>query len=305
MKIYVLAPRENWICDRIAQEWKDNNSDYNTENIQDADVIWLLAGWCWNHVPADLLRSKKVVLTVHHIVPEKFDDSKINEFRMRDQFVDAYHVPNEKTASIVTQLTEKPIYVCSYWYDSQLWSPIDKNEAQKSLGLPDNKFIIGSFQRDTEGGSLKPKLEKGPDLFCKFIEKISREKDVHVLLGGWRRGFVINELEKNHIPFTFFEQAPIEKLKIMYGACDLYVVASRYEGGPQAILEASAMKVPIVSTDVGIASKVLSPYCIIDIPAQVYIPGSYLIEKNYQNVQRYGIVSHKSNYLKIFESVLV
>ena len=304
MKIYVLAPRENWICDRIAQEWKDNNPEYNTEDIHGSDVIWLLAGWCWNHVPADLLRSKKVVLTVHHIVPEKFDESKITEFRMRDQFVDAYHVPNEKTAGIVDQLTDKPIYICSYWYEPKLWSPIDKNEAQKSLGLPVDKFIIGSFQRDTEGGSLKPKLEKGPDLFCEFVKKISREHDVHVLLGGWRRGFVINELENNSIPFSFFEQAPIEKLKTMYGACDLYVVASRYEGGPQAILEAAAMKVPIVSTDVGIASNVLSPYCIIDIPEQIYIPGSHLIEKNYQNVQRYNIDFHKRNYLKIFESVL-
>mgnify|MGYP001213725518 CR=1 FL=1 len=304
MKIYVLAPKENWICDRIAQEWKDNCSDYVTENIHDADIVWLLAGWCWNHVPIELLRTKKVILTVHHIVPEKFDETKINEFRIRDQIVDAYHVPNSKTASIVSQLTNKPIYICSYWYEPKLWSPISKNKSQKYLGLPSDKFIVGSFQRDTEGGSLKPKLEKGPDLFCDFVEKISKVRNVHVLLGGWRRGFVINRLEKNNIPFTFFEQAPIEKLKMMYGACDLYVVASRYEGGPQAILEAAAMKVPIVSTDVGIASSVLSPYCIIDIPEQVYVPSSDLVEKNYQNVQQYSIVLHKLHYLKIFESIL-
>ena len=46
MKVFVLAPHENWICDRIAAEWKKYCPDVTTENIQEADVVWLLAGWC-------------------------------------------------------------------------------------------------------------------------------------------------------------------------------------------------------------------------------------------------------------------
>lgn len=304
MKVFVLAPQENWICDRIAAEWKKYCSDITTDNIKEADVVWLLAGWCWNHVPMHILNDKKVILTVHHIVPDKFDNLKLREFQVRDQFVNAYHVPNVKTAEFVKQLTNKPIFISSYWYDPDCWSPLDKSECRNILNLPEEKFIVGSFQRDTEGGTKNPKLEKGPDLFCDYVEKLNKEKNIHVLLGGWRREYVIERLQKAGIPFSFFEKVPLEQLKIMYGACDLYVVASRFEGGPQAILEASAMKVPIISRDVGIANVILEPNCVIDIPNESFIPGEDSVEKNYQNVQDYSIVLYKSNYIQMFKRVL-
>ena len=39
---------------------------------------------------------------------------------------------------------------------------------------------------------------------------------------------------------------------------DLYIVSSRVEGGPRAILECSLAKIPIISTNVGIAKDILS-----------------------------------------------
>ena len=45
----------------------------------------------------------------------------------------------------------------------------------------------------------------------------------------------------------------------LYNILDLYIVSSRIEGGPQAIMEAAYTKTPIVSTDVGVASEILSP----------------------------------------------
>ena len=36
----------------------------------------------------------------------------------------------------------------------------------------------------------------------------------------------------------------------------MYIVSSRLEGGPQAILESALTKTPIISTDVGIASSI-------------------------------------------------
>ena len=305
MKIFTLPPRENWICDRIVSEWKKYCPGVWEDNPNNCDVIWLLAGWCWNHLPPSLLNEKKVLLTVHHIVPEKFDANKEREFLIRDQFVDAYHVPNEKTESFVRQLTQKPIFVIPYWFDPDVWKQVDRKNAREILSLPQNKFIIGSFQRDTEGGSKKPKLEKGPDLFCDHVERLSSEKEIHVLLGGWRRGYVIDRLESANIDYTFIEKAPLEQLSIMYNACDLYVVASRQEGGPQSILEASAMRVPIVSTDVGIANIVLDSECIFNPSENFDLPSKDAVEKNYQNVQKYSIVQHRAEYLKVFEKILL
>jgi glycosyltransferase involved in cell wall biosynthesis len=303
LKVYVLAPNEDWICDRISSEWAKYNHDITTDKVEDADVIWLLAGWCWNHIPQSILKSKKSILTIHHIVPEKFTQQKHQEFVYRDQFIDAYHVPNSKTASLVKQLTKKPIYIAGYWYDPTMWFDEPKDECREMLSLPSDKFIVGSFQRDSEGGTRNPKLEKGPDLFCDYLEKIKDSVDLHVLLGGWRREYVIDRLSHSNIEYTFIEKASIEQLRMMYNACDLYVVGSRFEGGPQAILEASSTNTPIVSRDVGIASDVLDPYCIIDIPKQIWFPEKSSTDQNYKNVQKYNIINYKNTYIEIFERI--
>ena len=76
-----------------------------------------------------------------------------------------------------------------------------------------------------------------------------------VILAGRRRQYIINELRKNKIEFKFFEDADFLKLNNLYNILDLYIVASRYEGGPAAIMESAITKTPIISTNVGIASK--------------------------------------------------
>ena len=46
------------------------------------------------------------------------------------------------------------------------------------------------------------------------------------------------------------------ELNELYNCLDLYIVASRFEGGPQSILECANTK-PIVSTNVGVAAEIL------------------------------------------------
>jgi len=303
MKIYCLSPEENWICDRIAAEWYENCSQISTKIIQDADIIWLLAGWCWNQVHPQILINKKVVVTVHHIVPDKLTPQKRQEFLIRDQFVDCYHVPNEKTFNIVSKLTKKPIRVIGYWFDNKKWFKEDKEACRKNLGLPENDFIIGSFQRDTEGGDLKtPKLEKGPDLLCDYISKIS-DKNIHILLGGWRRQYVISRLEDLKIDYTYFELADLDKLRQMYCALDLYIISSRHEGGPQSVLEASGMRIPAISTNVGMVPKILHKDCIFSDLENNFYPSISNIEHAYEQAIKFEIRLHKQNYIKMFNDI--
>ena len=70
MKVFVLAPNEDWIVDRQVKEWNEHNADISVSDPKQADVIWLLADWCFSRLPIELLKSKKVLCTVHHIVPE-------------------------------------------------------------------------------------------------------------------------------------------------------------------------------------------------------------------------------------------
>ena len=67
----------------------------------------------------------------------------------------------------------------------------------------------------------------------------------------------------------------------------MYIVSSRYEGGPQAIMECALNKTPLISTDVGIASEVLSEESIFDMSTfKNAIPN---VEFAYQKVQQYTI----------------
>jgi len=204
-------------------------------------------------------------MTVHHIVPDKFDAEKKSEFKFRDQFVDLYHVPCQKTKDQIKKLTKKPIEIIPFWVNQNIWHPIeDKAGLRKKYGIYEDAFLVGSFQRDTEGSDLiSPKLEKGPDLFCDAMEKMSEEKKkegkkLRVLLAGWRRQYVMARLHNAEIPYYYSELPSFEVLNELYNTLDLYVVASRYEGGPQSIVECAATKTPVISTDVGLASTFLA-----------------------------------------------
>lgn len=266
MKVFLHAPKESWVVDRFCDEFYADNRDVVTLDPRLADVIWLVADWCWDQLPYTLLQKKTVLTSVHHIVPEKFGADELKSFVDRDKITNAYHVPCELTKIQVENLlkqigSEKPIFVRPFWVNESLWRQTEKFAARKALGLNENAFFISSFQRDTEGRDLvSPKLEKGPDVFCDLIEKMHKEEmNPHVLLGGWRRQYIINRLEAMQIPFVYNELPNFDVLRLMYSATDLYLVTARYEGGPQSIFECAAMDVPIVSTNVGAATEILHP----------------------------------------------
>ncbi len=75
--------------------------------------------------------------------------------------------------------------------------------------------------------------------------------ELFVLLTGPARGYVRRELERLAIPYRHVFAKDRAELARAYHALDVYVVASRQEGGPKAVLEALASGVPLVTTRVG------------------------------------------------------
>lgn len=306
MKIFTLPSSENWICDRFTEEWKNHAPKLNTENISEADIIWLLADWCWNQIDPRVLMQKKVVASVHHITPGKFDERERQLFALRDQVVDAYHVPCHKTREQIQDLTDKPIYTFPFWVNQDMWT--DKKSEKESLrekyGLSKDSFLIGSFQRDTEGHDLiSPKLEKGPDLFCDAVERFNDlEENVEVVLAGWRRQYVMKRLDEAGIKYHYTELPPFEVINDLYNCLDLYIVAARYEGGPQAIVECASNKTPIISTAVGLAPEILPP-------ESIFVPGEELlaeakVDAAYKNVSEIFMPNGFDSFHKMFEEVL-
>ena len=107
MKIFLVAPNENWILDRIKKEWIQINPQLTTDNVNEADIVWLVSPLHWLTLPKSILENKKIVATIHHIVPEKFTSNNLREFAIRDQFVDQYHVPCQKTKDFISKITKK------------------------------------------------------------------------------------------------------------------------------------------------------------------------------------------------------
>jgi len=312
-KVYVLAPREDWIVDRFVNEWNADNDDISVGSPAQADVIWLMADWCFDQLNPQLLASKKVITTIHHIVPEKFkvfdaESKELARFVARDKLTTVYHVPNRHTEAFIRPLTSKPIHVIPYWANNHIWRPTGtKGDIRKKYGLSETEYLVGSFQRDTEGSSILlgpneflPKIEKGPKEFVQYVVKLSQQRsNVAVLLAGWRRHYVIQQLTQakrqgsqfqlyidvgecprrgNFEPFNDVEfgkptwiKTPTPKdlpsqimLNEYYQCLDLYPVTAWHEGGPQSLIEAGLLGVPVVSRDIGIASQVLPSSAIAD-----------------------------------------
>jgi glycosyltransferase involved in cell wall biosynthesis len=259
-KVYVNSPNEGWIVDRFVDEWYRDNADISTNDPTNADVIWLLSDWTWNRFPLKLLRDKKVITTVHHIVPEKFDSAAKDDFFRRDEITDVYHVFNERALQQVRFLSKKNVELIPYWANQRIWHrTTDSNFLRAKYGIPINSYACGSFQRDTEGSDLKsPKLEKGPDLLADALIKFkSWNVNLHVVLAGWRRQYIMRRLDDAGINFTYVERPNQEIVNELYQTLSLYPVTARHEGGPQSLIECGLLEVPVVSRPVGIAEQVL------------------------------------------------
>jgi len=147
-----------------------------------------------------------------------------------------------------------------------------------------------------------PKLSKGPDQFLKIVKQLQDEKkDLMVLLSGKRRQFLISELDKHKIPFYYLEMTNYKTLNELYNILDLYIVASRVEGGPQSILEAAATKTPLISTNVGIAEEILNSSSIYDM--ENYMEAKPDTEYSYRNVKQYFVPEGFISFYDMFEFI--
>jgi len=304
MKIYLNNPKESWVVDRFRKEWLENNSSISTKKVNSADIIWIISPWTWKKIGYRHLKNKKVICTIHHIDEDKFDKNEEINFYERDSIVDEYHAISDPTYKQLRKLTNKKINNIPFWINNNIWFEIeDKELNRKMLNIPKESFVIGSFQRDTEGSDLKsPKLSKGPDQFLEIVENLNANKDnLLVLLSGKRRQYIIEKLEEKDINYIYFEMVNFELLNKLYNCLDLYIVASRVEGGPASLMECASIKVPIISTDVGIASKILNKDSIFNMSN--FHNAKPDIETAYKNSIKYRMPNGFSQYIEMFKEI--
>jgi glycosyltransferase involved in cell wall biosynthesis len=234
-------------------------------------------------IPRQLISGKRVICHMTHDPRAAFEHPN---FEKAAQFVTLWiaHSTGAKAELEEYGLKVLPI---PYILDNKKFFPLAKNcqevqDIYTNWKIPRDTYLIGSFQRDTEGADLSsPKLVKGPDIFLDIVKEVYKEKkNMHVILAGPRRFWLKKELNEAGIPYTFIGKEVTDRddypdnilakedINILYNLIDIYLVTSRFEGGPLSIIEAAAAKCKILSTDVGIASDILSPKCLYNVPSE-------------------------------------
>jgi glycosyltransferase involved in cell wall biosynthesis len=258
MNVFLSDLNESWVVDRFREDWYSHNADISTNDIRNSDIIWIISPWVWKKLSKKMLSKKVVICSIYHIDFKSFDEK---DFYKRDQYVDLYHVISEHTREQLEKLTIKKIISIPFWVNSEIFKKLNNTDLiRKKFGFEEDEYLIGSFQRDSEGKDTSlPKLIKGPDIFFKIVRNLHVEnRKIRVVLTGKRRDYLITRLKEAGIPYKYFEMASLTEINELYNILNIYIVSSRIEGGPQSIVECAISETPIVSTNVGIAPEILN-----------------------------------------------
>ena len=204
----------------------------------------------------------KIIFTWFHGTEE--DKEFINALPAGSRKADIIHTASSLTRKQLIKwgVAEEKIVVIPLGVDRSLFrsvSEVEKQEIREKLGIPKNSICIGSFQKDGNGWGEgnTPKLIKGPDIFCKVIEKLKKKYPIFVLLTGPARGYVKNTLSEIGVPFKHYFLEKHLNISDYYHALDYYMITSRTEGGPIALLECFASGIPFVTTRVGMVDDII------------------------------------------------
>lgn len=124
---------------------------------------------------------------------------------------------------------------------------VELTEARRQLGVPDGVKTVGAVMR------LAP--EKDPDLWLETVARIAQSRpDTFFLLAGY--GGLADDIVKKIKRPELVDRirlliGPTPDPGLIYGALDVFLMTSLFEGTPNTLIEAQAAGVPIVAPRVG------------------------------------------------------
>jgi teichuronic acid biosynthesis glycosyltransferase TuaC len=143
--------------------------------------------------------------------------------------------------------------------DPELFRPLDRAEARRSLGLPADGPLLVSV------GTLSPR--KGFHLVMEAMAENPglRSARFAIVGGDGAEGAMEAELRSLAVRLELEDRVVFAgprsrgELASWYSAADLFVLASGHEGCPNVVLEALACGTPVVATPVGNIPELLTP----------------------------------------------
>jgi len=282
-KVYVLG-KDNigWSIDKdrkyTIKAIKSIDGYEIVDNIFKADIIYAI--WWnqllnWKFKLFNVFFKKRIIACITNDLAHQQNEiktilDKVGIFVYANSF--------QKEQLLELGVKEEQLFFNPFYVNERIFKKLylSKYELVKKFDIDceviKDKFLIGSFQRDSLGKDLsKPKWQKNPDLLVEILDKLDRSRYLLVLAGP-RRHYIINKCKEYKIPYIFIgderyiknnqddlvaNALNVEDMPYLYNLVDLYIVSSKSEGGPKAIPESVLCQTNIISTDVGFAKDLL------------------------------------------------
>lgn len=209
----------------------------------------------------------RISVDYYHGKPDQQESFKecFEALKKHHENIGAVRVSTKEMESLIKSsgINQEKVMRIPIGIDTKIFSPQTeekKRTMRDKLNIPHDALVIGSFQKDGVGwgDGNEPKLIKGPDIFLEVVSKLKKElPNLWVLLSGPARGYIKGGLNKLGIPYRHEYLKDASELTNLYDAIDLYIVTSREEGGPKAVLESLSKGIPLVTTAVGQAKDLI------------------------------------------------
>jgi glycosyltransferase involved in cell wall biosynthesis len=146
------------------------------------------------------------------------------------------------------------MFVIPSGIDTERFRPLPAGDYKTRLGVPAGSIVVGTVTRQ--------RIRKGVVEFLQAVSAVrSREERVHGVIVGEvsEQGELSEWLDRLGLTGHVTLAGRRSDMPEVLSAFDLYVLSSHDEGMSNALLEAMAMELPVVATDVGGTGEVVVP----------------------------------------------
>jgi len=150
------------------------------------------------------------------------------------------------------RINPEKIIVITNGVDTERFASSDGTAIRAEFGIPQDAFVVGTVGRLTEQKDQKNLIEA--------VSRLKLERDIRILISG--DGPLMDELKSLSNRLGLGEKTIFAGMRrdipALLAAMDVFALPSRWEGMPNALLEAMSMGKAIVATPVGGVPDILT-----------------------------------------------
>jgi len=231
----------------------------NLIRIIDPDIIqtWLRSANFWGRF-ACLVSGKRgsVIASIRNVgeADKKILEKLGERFLAKKTDLIIANTTAAKNAMVRNKISQQKIRVIHNGIDPKIYYlTANKEQIRQELSLPQHKLLIGTV------GRMEP--QKNHTMFVEVARKIlGKRSNVHfVMIGdGELRRDIEGLISRYGLSEVFTLTGQRQDVPRLLKALDIFVLTSLWEGLPNVIMEAMCARLPVISTNVGGVSELIT-----------------------------------------------